>query len=53
MLYIDEALLKIVEKLPEKNKKKSLNKQVLPLAKAIIDQQRQEKILVIQPQVFI
>ena len=33
MLYIDEALNKIISKLPEKNKKTELNKKLLPLAR--------------------
>ena len=37
MLYIDEALFKIVAKLPEKNKKKNLNKLLLPHVKATTD----------------
>lgn len=39
MLYIDEALNKIVSKLPETNKKTNLNKNLLPLAKSIVDSQ--------------
>ena len=53
MLYIDEALYKIVATLPEKRKKASLNQRMLPLARATIDTQSSEKLLVFQPQVFI
>ena len=37
MLYIDEALFKIVQKLPETKKKTTLNKKLLPLAKSTVD----------------
>ena len=53
MLYIDEALNKIISKLPEKNKKTELNKKLLPLARQIMDQARNEAVLVLQPQIFI
>ena len=53
MLYIDEALLKIVSKLPSKRKKTDLNKKLLPLAKATFEQESNETLLVLQPQVFI
>lgn len=53
MLYIDQALLKIVTALPESNKKACLNKKLLGLTRATFDQAMNEKILVIQPQTFI
>lgn len=53
MLYIDQALLKIVTALPESNKKACLNKKLLGLTRATFDQATNEKILVIQPQTFI
>ena len=49
MVYIDEALNKIVANLPETKKKTSLNRQLLPLARATMDQQRNETLLVLQP----
>ena len=39
MLYIDEALFKIVATLPEKRKKATLNQRMLPLARATVDTQ--------------
>ena len=49
MIYIDEALFKIVSKLPEKGKKRNLNKNLLPLAQTIVSQQTNETLLVLQP----
>lgn len=37
MLYIDEALNKIISKLPENKKKTELNKKLLPLARLTLD----------------
>lgn len=37
MLYIDEALNKIISKLPSENKKTELNKKLLPLARMTTD----------------
>jgi len=53
MLYIDEALFKITSKLPEKHKKANLNKNLLPLARSILNKQTNETVLMIQPQLFI
>ena len=53
MLYIDVALHKIISALPDSKKKTSLNKNLLPLARATVDAQRNETLLVLQPQIFI
>ena len=53
MLFIDQALLKIVKALPDSNKKASLNKKMLPLARSVVDPQSNERTLVLQPQTFI
>ena len=37
MLYIDEALNKIISMLPDKSKKAELNKKLLPLARSTTD----------------
>ena len=47
MLYIDEALNKIISKLPENKKKTDLNKKLLPLARMTMDQARTEAVLVL------
>lgn len=47
MLYIDQALLKIVEALPDSNKKACLNKKLLPLARATQNPASSENILIL------
>lgn len=49
MVFIDEALFKIVSKLPAQGTKKTLNAKLLPITKATIDEERNEKVLVLQP----
>ena len=47
MLFIDEALNKVISKLPSDKKKTELNKKLLPLARMTTDQTSNEAVLVL------
>ena len=49
MIYIDDALTKIVEKLPSESKKSALNSMLLPILTKVKDEREDKDLLIINP----
>ena len=53
MIHLDDALQKIVNRLPSTNKKSALNSMLIPLLSKVKDERESKQLLIIKPQNFI
>ena len=53
MIYLDDALSKIVSRLPSVNKKSALNSMLIPHLSKVKDERENRDLLIIKPQTFI
>ena len=53
MIYLDDALSKIVSRLPSVNKKSALNSMLIPFLSKVKDERENRDLLIIKPQTFI